>query len=174
MTVGGRHPAVSTPREADILVASDGAVVGPCAAEKKQPLAIRSSGEGPLGQDLQRSLSNLTIKKKKCLTSRRKCSVIRTFYQGVWGLGWGLVAILAGTSGGGGQLPPSVDGRGRLGYPAASRPRAEGIMLMPDLVGHGYETFGSPCVEAIYIKRASVWRLSAVAKVEVLKEFEQC
>jgi hypothetical protein len=53
------------------------------------------------------------------------------------------VASLAGYSCRETQLYPSVEDRPRLGHLAASRPRAEGTVPMPNLVGHGSVNFGS-------------------------------
>jgi hypothetical protein len=41
------HSTVNNSEEADVIVSSDGAVAGPCAAVKNQPLVVRDAVEGP-------------------------------------------------------------------------------------------------------------------------------
>jgi hypothetical protein len=49
----------------------------------------------------------------------------------------------------------------------------EGIMPVPQMVGHVSVTFGSAWVEPIDTKRVLVWRFAALAKVEDLRELKQ-
>jgi hypothetical protein len=49
----------------------------------------------------------------------------------------------------------SVNNRGHLGYPAVISPKEDGIMSVPQLVGHRSIAFGSAGVELMEIKRAS-------------------
>jgi hypothetical protein len=53
--------------------------------------------------------------------------------------------------------------------PDASNPTENGIMQMPNLVGHESVIFGSAWEEPMAIKRATMWRVSVLAKVEALK-----
>jgi hypothetical protein len=67
----------------------------------------------------------------------------------------------------------SVNDRGHLGYPGASSPREDGITSVPHLVGYRFMTFDSVWTEPMATERASVCRVSSVAKVGALKEPEQ-
>jgi hypothetical protein len=60
----------------------------------------------------------------------------------------------------------SVNKGRRLEYPAARSPREEDIMSLPHLVGHRSMAFGSAWVEAMGIRKASVWRVQALKEHE--------
>jgi hypothetical protein len=70
------------------------------------------------------------------------------------------------------QLSLLVNDRGWLRYSIASSLR-EDIMLVPTMVGYGSVTFDFTWVESVDLKRPSVRRVLALAKVEALKEHEQ-
>jgi hypothetical protein len=46
-------------------------------------------------------------------------------------------------------------------------------MSAPTFTGHEFMTFGSAWIKPVDIKTAKIWRVLAVAKVEVLKELKQ-
>jgi hypothetical protein len=78
------------------------------------------------------------------------------------------VAAPAGT---GGWCPdiPVGDDIGRLGYHVASGPREDDTVTVHNLVLHRSVTLGSAWVESVDIKRASLWRVLALAEASLLK-----
>jgi hypothetical protein len=69
----------------------------------------------------------------------------------------------------GAQTSLSVNGRGCLGYPAASSPREDDIMLMPNLVGHGSQTVRFASVELTDIARAQCRGFGQYLRLSLLK-----
>lgn len=66
-----------------------------------------------------------------------------------------------------------MKGRGNLVYPALNSPREDGIVSVPNLIGHRSMTSGSVEAEPIEIKRIPVLRGLILSKVEALKNLEQ-
>jgi hypothetical protein len=59
------------------------------------------------------------------------------------------------------------------GTPHCQQPKKTCIMSVPNLVGHGFVTFGSAWAKLMDIKRNSIWTVLVLAKVKALKEPQQ-
>jgi hypothetical protein len=59
---------------------------------------------------------------------------------------------------------------GCLGHPIVSSQKKDYITSVPNLVGHGFVTFGSTWAKLMDIKGDSIWAVLALVKVKALNE----